>query len=355
MFTRTSFRQGCLLGCLAFLLLSAMAPRAPAQTPADDLLAPLKAGGLVIYVRHGIAEIDKDEDAIGLGACTAQRKMSPQGRADMLALGAAARALGLPVGPVFSSPYCRAVESAIQALGAPVIRPELRLWHGELSEADRRDLPGKAKTFLVSAFRPGANTFVFAHNYKDVLGEELDQGEAAILAPNTADGFRIIGRLKPQAWTALAAQPRPYMAAFALPEGADPVAILADGRQGLWWLAGDSSRIGRIDGATGTQEITPLSLAEPAAQLQSDTAGRLWLLTRSGKPLLSMRIGDGPVPAGRWTLADGLPRHAASGQTANLGLGPFDALSASGDQVWLLQRDRNQVVRADLAAPAAGQ
>lgn len=355
MFTRVSFSPIRLLGRFALALLLVTAAPASAQTPAGSLLAPLKAGGLVIYVRHGVAEIDKDLDAVGLGGCAAQRKMSPQGRADMSAFGAAVRSLGLPIGPIFSSPYCRAVESALQALGPPTVRTDLRLWHGELSETDRRDLPIAAKAFLRAAFRPGSNVFVFAHNYKDVLGMDLDQGEAAILAPDAADGFRVIGRLKPQAWAELAAPTRPFIAAFPLPDGARPAAILADGRLGLWWLAGDGSRIGRIDGATGAQDITPLSLPEPAGQLQSDQAGRLWLLTSGGKPLLSLRIGDGPVPEGRWLLTDGLPRHAVSGETADLGLGPFDALSASGDHVWLLQASRNRVIRADLAGPAAGQ
>ena len=111
-----------LAGALALALIAPAA--AAAQTPAAvplrgaELLAALRGGGFVLYFRH--ADTDwKQNDTRGMNLedCAAQRNLSDRGRENARAIGAAIRALAIPIGSVLASPLCRTVETAMLAFG----------------------------------------------------------------------------------------------------------------------------------------------------------------------------------------------------------------------------------------------
>lgn len=77
-----------------------------------QLVAALRDGGYVLYLRHTETPEDGTDEPDSLGDCSRQRALNAAGRADARALGAAVRALGVPVGEVLASPYCRTVERA---------------------------------------------------------------------------------------------------------------------------------------------------------------------------------------------------------------------------------------------------
>src|SRR5205085_549630 len=86
-------------------------PAAPAP-----LLSELRKAGFVIYLRH--AQTDRSrEDARqpDLKDCSTQRVLSREGEKQADELAEAIRKLGVPVGQVFCSPYCRTMETARRA------------------------------------------------------------------------------------------------------------------------------------------------------------------------------------------------------------------------------------------------
>jgi len=87
---------------VAALGLTLVAGASAASGP--DLTRSLRAGGLVVVLRHAATDFSKaDEDPVALSDCSTQRNLSAQGRADARAIGRGVRRLGLPVVKVLSS------------------------------------------------------------------------------------------------------------------------------------------------------------------------------------------------------------------------------------------------------------
>jgi hypothetical protein len=83
-----------------------------------QLLATLKAGGNVIFIRHAATEKDfADQVSAVMGDCSTQRTLSEAGWQRARAIGQAFDQLQIPVGEVYSSEYCRAWQTADLAFG----------------------------------------------------------------------------------------------------------------------------------------------------------------------------------------------------------------------------------------------
>ena len=95
--------------------------------PAGDLIEALKQGGYVVYMRHAATDhTQKDLDRSDLTNCTAQRNLSARGRDDAARIASIMRELGIPVSTVYSSPYCRARDTAAFLSDSVQIDPNLQ-------------------------------------------------------------------------------------------------------------------------------------------------------------------------------------------------------------------------------------
>ena len=111
-----------------------------AQSPADDkaLATALRAGGLVILVRHGATFADQaDTDPFNLDNISAQRNLNDSGKALARAFGEALRQAGVPVGKVYTSKFNRAYETGTIA-GFTDIDKTADLTEGGLVTPSRR-------------------------------------------------------------------------------------------------------------------------------------------------------------------------------------------------------------------------
>jgi hypothetical protein len=90
---------------------------APAARADDkDIAQALRAGGLVLVVRHGATFPDKaDTDPLNFDNIAAQRNLNDKGKALAKAFGDAVRQAGIPIGKVYTSKYNRAYETAVIA------------------------------------------------------------------------------------------------------------------------------------------------------------------------------------------------------------------------------------------------
>src|ERR1700730_16910716 len=90
----------------------------PGSAAADnmDIAQALRAGGLVIAVRHGATFPDQaDTDPLNFENIAAQRNLNDNGKALATAFGDSLRQAGIPVGKVYTSKYNRAYETAVVA------------------------------------------------------------------------------------------------------------------------------------------------------------------------------------------------------------------------------------------------
>ena len=201
-----------LAGALALALIAPAA--AAAQTPAAvplrgaELLAALREGGFVLYFRHADTDWKQtDTRGMNLEDCAAQRNLSDRGRENARAIGAAIRALGIPIGSVLASPLCRTVETAMLAFGVAEKSMAVREG-GPLPPGS----PGRyeaLRVLLSTPVAPGTNSVLVGHAYPYyslVGGQYLEEGEADVVRPRGAH-FEVVARVGLKQWRELTVAP----------------------------------------------------------------------------------------------------------------------------------------------------
>jgi phosphohistidine phosphatase SixA len=161
----------------------------------------LRRGGYVIYFRH--AATDMSQADTDLSRCETQRNLNEQGRADSRAIGEAFRSLGVPVGQVLSSGYCRARDTAQLAFGQAELVREI----SGLPQSQREERTAALRRLLSTPPEGGTNTMIVAHGFNITAAAQISlaEGEAAIFAPAGAGQFTLVARVRPEEWAALVA------------------------------------------------------------------------------------------------------------------------------------------------------
>jgi phosphohistidine phosphatase SixA len=199
------------VGLLTVLGMIAASPAAAAET---DIAQTLRAGGLVIVVRHGATFPDQaDTDPLNFENIAVQRNLNDKGKVLARAFGDALRNAQIPVGKVYTSKYNRAYETALLA-GFKEIEKTTALTEGGLvvspNENNRR-IEAFHK-LLGTAPGPGTNTILITHkpNIVDALGKDwfdVKEGEASIFLP--ANGtYKLIARIQMDDWPRIVAAAR---------------------------------------------------------------------------------------------------------------------------------------------------
>ena len=172
----------------------------------------LKAGGYNIYFRHVATDWSQSDDVREAGdwlSCDPARirQLSAAGRETARALGAAIRALGIPVGRVLASPYCRTVETA-RLMDLGMVQTTTDVMNLRVAEYfdGRAAIAQRARERLATAPPAGSNTIVVAHGNVAGLaaGIHLREGEGAVLKPLGNTDFVHVGSLTPEEWSRLA-------------------------------------------------------------------------------------------------------------------------------------------------------
>jgi phosphohistidine phosphatase SixA len=185
---------------------SAAIAEEPSGGLSPELLAELRAGGLNIFFRHGKTPNYSDPDDSDLDNCATQRNLSKEGIDQSIAIGEAIRELGLPIGIVRASPYCRCIDTAWHAFGRVEKDRALRL-SGKEPDQDAGEV--KVWRHLRNMARilpmPGTNSFFVSHGtVGEVFGTGyLDEGEAVVVRPDGKGGWRPVARIKSDEWRAM--------------------------------------------------------------------------------------------------------------------------------------------------------
>ena len=191
-----------------------------AQEPAPELTAPadiaraLRSGGYVIYMRHGqtrrneleLEAKSREAGRFSLADCATQRNLSEEGIAEARAAGAQFRRMRLPVARYLSSRYCRVAQTARMYADDIGYSEALTSDGPVVKHPDRID----AVRVLLSEKPPaGKNTMLFAHQgiFWEATRLTVQEGWAVVLVPGNFN--RIVARIAPADWAALAAVPGP--------------------------------------------------------------------------------------------------------------------------------------------------
>jgi phosphohistidine phosphatase SixA len=184
---------------------------APAARADDrDIAQALRAGGLVLVVRHGATFPDQaDTDPLNFENIAAQRNLNDKGKALAKAFGEALRHAGVPIGKVYTSKYNRAYETAVIA-GFPDIEKTADLTEGGLivspNENNRR--AAAFRQMLAVAPKDHTNTILITHqpNIVAAFGKDwfdVKEGETSIFRP-VDGGYKLVARIQMDEWPRIA-------------------------------------------------------------------------------------------------------------------------------------------------------
>ena len=175
-----------------------------------DIAQALRAGDLVIVVRHGATFPDQaDTDPLNFDNIAAQRNLNDKGKALAKTFGEALRQARVPVGKVYTSKYNRAYETAVIA-GFANIEKTADLTEGGLvvspNENNRR--AEAMRKLLATTPKPGTNTLLVTHkpNILDALGKDwfdVKEGEASVFRPENGK-YILVARVQMEDWGRIA-------------------------------------------------------------------------------------------------------------------------------------------------------
>ena len=175
--------------------LASPSPDAPASTPVIDparelngskLLAALRAGGFVLYMRHAQQ-----------GAYTVEcikSNLSAAGEEQARTVGTAIRDLKIPVGVVRASKFCRAIDTArVLDLGAVDITEDLNP-----AGLDTKDSPRLKRLSEVPA--KGMNIVLVSHGHQTAM---IEWAEIIVYRPDGMGAVEPVARIPLARWDEL--------------------------------------------------------------------------------------------------------------------------------------------------------
>jgi hypothetical protein len=193
------------------LCFAAALPAIAAEPPSESLagaalLQALRGGGLILYFRHTSTDFGQNDDAMsGYEDCARQRNLTDGGRDEARRIGVAIKRLDIPIGDVLASPFCRTRETAQLIFGRATVAPAVR---GGPAHADSDDRYAELRKLLSTPPSRGTNLAIASHGnpFRAVTDTQyLAEGEAAVIRPLGAQGFRIVARIPKDSWDALTA------------------------------------------------------------------------------------------------------------------------------------------------------
>jgi hypothetical protein len=186
------------LGLVAACLLSGIASAALAIREGvveEDLIARLRHGGYVVYLRHaqrykgGPDMLYPTSPLAAFADCTHQRNLTPYGIGQAALLGEDLRRAGVKAGLVLAHPECRARDTAVLAFGRA--RLDIGMFDSKFvrRELGVTPLPG-TDTMLIGGEAP----------LREITGFQIAPAEMAIFKPDGHGGAMLVGRLKVEDW-----------------------------------------------------------------------------------------------------------------------------------------------------------
>jgi phosphohistidine phosphatase SixA len=183
---------------LAALGLGLAAAYQPAAGTESFPLERLDEGGYVVMLRHARAPGTGDPDHFRLGDCATQRNLDDAGRTQARRLGARLRAAGIGSAEVYSSQWCRCLETAaLLDLGPVEELPALNSFHQR--PADRQPRLRALREFLARLSADGPLVILVTHQVTiaAITGRGAASGEAVVLEPDGTGEAEVLGRIEP--------------------------------------------------------------------------------------------------------------------------------------------------------------
>jgi phosphohistidine phosphatase SixA len=184
-------------GCL-WVFLSGLITLAMAGVDSDpaEMIARLNAGGHVLMIRHALAPGSGDPANFRIGDCSTQRNLDNRGRQQARAIGNWLRSKGITSARVYSSQWCRCLETAeLLEMGPVAELPALNSFY-ELTQ-DREPNLKALRKFIAEQPSDGVLIILVTHlvTISAIADEGVSSGEGVLLELNQDAPYEMVGRL----------------------------------------------------------------------------------------------------------------------------------------------------------------
>ena len=179
------------------LLLAGLAAPLTGHADEEAVARLLRAGGVVIALRHALAPGTFDPPGFRLGDCSTQRNLNDDGRAQAARIGQWFQARRLQPAAVRSSPWCRCLDTATLAFGRAEAWPALGSPRGAEERTYGSQIDALRQALAVAATQPGRFEVWVTHMFvlSDLAGTGSASGEGLVLAPGDGARPRVLARL----------------------------------------------------------------------------------------------------------------------------------------------------------------
>jgi len=199
-----------LLSIITFTSLIHAAPKSTFTEIAAtrEILKKLKSGGYVLYMRHGATDTSRTDRApqVDLNDCSTQRPLTPEGLKMAAHVGDSISKAKIPISEIFSSPLCRAKESAQAAFGSNFKVIDQLMYTANMTTEEKKPNVAATRRLLATPVEKGRhNRVVVSHapNLADLIGYFPKEGTVVILKPRDNGHFEYIASIAPDAWSKL--------------------------------------------------------------------------------------------------------------------------------------------------------
>lgn len=169
-----------------------------ANASESSLWNGLRNGQYIAFIRHGLAPGSGDPDYFKISDCSTQRNLSDQGRAQVQAIGERLHANGIVQAHVFSSQWCRCLDTA-RLLTIGDVQP-LQLLNSFYRNPEHNAEQTKALHQWLHKQSLGAPLFLITHqvNITASTGIYPDAGEIVVvkLPAKAESNLEVVGTIK---------------------------------------------------------------------------------------------------------------------------------------------------------------
>jgi len=160
-------------------------------------LAELARPGRVLMLRHANAPGTGDPQNFRLDDCATQRNLDHAGRAQAVALGERLAQAGVAGARLYSSQWCRCIETArLLDLGAVETLPALNSFYPRPQQ--RETTIAALRVFLAGLPRDGAPVVLVTHQFtiNEFTGEGTPSGGGSLFELNGSGAPRLLGAIE---------------------------------------------------------------------------------------------------------------------------------------------------------------
>jgi len=179
----------------AALVLCAM----PAAADEATAWAALRAGGHVALMRHASTEPGLgDPPGYRLDDCATQRNLSAQGREEARRIGERLRKEGVVVEKVYTSPWCRCRDTALEAFGTADEWEALSSFFDDRNRAPGLTERVKNRIGMYSTRRPKGTVVMVTHNVNiaALTNASTGTGDIVVVRPDGCCGLKVVGQIR---------------------------------------------------------------------------------------------------------------------------------------------------------------